>query len=256
MRKLLIAAMLIAITCHAQVEDDVWVGMMDARWTNKCIVYHSFQNGTLVPETGGALTGVVGRAYAVNWGSGFIGKGLVTTVNDFYAKGTMPSMMSGSTEGTWAAWVMVTNTIAKANPATICGSVVPSTNQFRISLYPTTNGIVPYSQIYNGTGSSNRYETGTINYSFDVWRYYVTTYSNGDVRLFVDGYEIPTTTNSVGVGGGIKTVVNSAFIVCGLDWVYRSIKGSVDEVRVYTRAWSAQDVLDMWQYSKWLYNVR
>ena len=92
--------------------------------------------------------------------------------------------------------------------------------------------------------------TSVTNYNDAAWHHVAATYSNsGDVgKLYLDGTEVA----SVAIAGdiSIRTTGDNLTIGAGLGDAGRHFNGKVDEVRIYSRALSADEVTALGDYAE------
>jgi len=247
MRKLLIAALFIAATCHAQMDDYPWIGLADANsWmTRGLVAYYSFQDGT--PVANGYGTDATNyNGASESWAAGYAGQGAAFDGTNDVIRGKFPSL-GGLSEISICCWVKqssaataidvprIVSTVGSGKGAMLIFTYVPDC---KIFLYVSTQTNTYRGEITTGALASN------------AWHFVTATYSNNDARIYVDAVERATTTNSAGTG----TTLADTTIICMGDETYgnRAFMGSVDEVRFYNRALSLDEHQNMFQYYQWL----
>ena len=103
-----------------------------------------------------------------------------------------------------------------------------------------------------GSNGADLFVISPNSYSDDSWHYGVVTYDGTIIRLYVDGVQVGTKSSTAApdVAGNqpfrigansLKTASNS------FNWLY--FNGGIDEVRLWNRAVTAQEVTDQYQSS-------
>ena len=210
-----------------------WAGFVRADLTDGLISYWAFDDGSgaLAEDSAGSNDGTVSGAV---WTTGLIGGALdFDGVDDYVAIG--PGVLPVG-EKSLFAWVKL--------PPVGQGSG----NNYDFFIYnglPSDDkGIV----LYFNDGVNLRWAK-TVSWDFDVaytvaldddkWHFVGVTYDGSIHRLYFDGYEaasspgsdITAITLDEGIGGSESDTIN------------RSFYGKIDEVRIYSRALSTEEVL-------------
>jgi len=176
-------------------------------------------NGTIsgaVPTNG--QTGLSNTAYSFNGSGQYI---TIPTVHDI-AQGTI---------GLWAK----------------LASTQPSVN-FYIFSHPggATNNRIYINTNSTGTSVNSRLGTGTTIGSSSItastWHFLVLTWSGTNATLYIDGTDATTTS----VFSGFTATVPSSYLGCFSNAGGECINGSVDDVRIYTRALNGSEVSSLY----------
>lgn len=191
------------------------------------------------------------------WTNGKFGKGLLFDGSDDYiqipdaAFGNYPT--SGNTSSydrTFSVWFKTTtggvilgqtdNTIPPTQPT----SFVPA-------LYIANSGTVYGSMFWHNDSSFQN--TSSSGYSDGIWHHLVNTYSGGSESLYLDGILVDNQTphNQYGYAADYNYFLGVGFgnTWAGLTNAYHYFAGSLDDMRIYSRALSAPEVLGLYKSS-------
>ena len=109
-------------------------------------------------------------------------------------------------------------------------------NESLYVLYATSGGGQPNWQVM----TNNNFETsGPANLAVNAWTHLATTYDGSSMRLYVNG----TLAASRAISGSVPTTANGPLTIGGNHLWPEWFKGQIDEVRVYSRALSASEVV-------------
>jgi hypothetical protein len=103
------------------------------------------------------------------------------------------------------------------------------------ALYANNGANRPVGQVFSG--GAERDAPGTAALSPNVWTHLATTYDGAALRLFVNGVQVA----SLPYAGSVVSSTGSFRIGGNTIWA-EWFRGLIDEVRVYSRALSAQEL--------------
>ncbi len=158
---------------------------------------------------------------------------------------------------TVAGWFLVNQVPGASSGKSIEGTMISKRDSYALS--PNPDGSLSFYVHVSGGGRSEwrevRTETNPLSYEtyeIGVWQHIVGTYdsSTGALKLYLDGVEKQATT----IAGSIDSSSNPAcigkdFCVANPEITNRFFDGGADEVMIYKRALSAQEVNDLWRAS-------
>jgi len=104
---------------------------------------------------------------------------------------------------------------------------------------------------YYQSGVGWKIKSGGVSLGNNIWRFYTSTWDGATLRLYVDGQ----TDLTLATGGSVETNTEPLNIGrCSAD-SYR-VYGLIGEVRIYSRALSADEILALYNKTKSLYLYR
>jgi hypothetical protein len=207
MKKLLLAAMAVAVIFTAQ-----------AQIPTSGLVYHfPFDNsGTAAVGTGSiapysSTTGVQGGAIQTS----------STT-----SSGALPNLPSGTSARTVSLWFKNTGASFASENIFRYGS---NSNAATFGAYFNLNG----SLSFQGFGSGNDQVINNSTVSLNQWQHLVITLQSGQITVYLNGSQRHTFSKT------LNTVLGNTFHVGGFT-------GQIDELLIYNRALTAQEVLNVY----------
>lgn len=216
--------------------------------------YWSFNEGKLTSATdfsGKGNVGTLTNMESSDWINGKIGKALDFGGTDEYVDvGNSASLTAGvsSTNHSIFAWVKTTATGRNAILAASDTSAGPAVFNGSPGIAFGDSGT--RLQLYIGSGGGGNWRYSSTNISDGVWHHVgYTIDSSYNLTFYLDGATNGTSTNS----SGFQFPAGNKFVI-GTDWysnaVYSPFMGSVDEVRVYSRALSATEVASLYALTR------
>jgi concanavalin A-like lectin/glucanase superfamily protein/Big-like domain-containing protein len=208
----------------------------------------------LAPTSAHAATGLV-AAYGFNQGSGTA----VTDVSGFGNNGTTTGT-TWSTAGKFgsalsfngsSSWVTVPDSASLdlSNGMTLSAWINPTANggPWRTVIFKETGGGMVYALYSNNgagrpTGQVNilgeQNAVGTAAVPANTWTHLATTYDGATLRLFVNGTQVASKTQT----GNIPASTGPLRFGGNSVWSDERFAGLIDEVRVYSRALTAGEI--------------
>jgi hypothetical protein len=132
---------------------------------------------------------------------------------------------SGAANRTLAAWARPTSTSGGIHHVISYGRTGTG-NMFTLSRNGTSAASYTWA---GGPLVANKWNAG-------VWSQIASTYDGTKVRLYFDGVEVANTTQTLTTGTGAGRIASR------MDQNYEEWDGEIDDVRVYSRALSADDI--------------
>jgi hypothetical protein len=189
-------------------------------------------SGTIVNDSSG--NGNNGTISGATWATGKSGSGLSLDGNDCVNKATPSAGLKPSLEVTTAAWVKMS--------ATDTGGAEIVSMGDSYALRVQTSGNIQFFY-YNGTTWKSIITTG-VNVRDGVWHHIVGQKTSTALQIYVDGISKASTPNT-----GTIAYTQGTDLFIGKhgngDTIYDFV-GSIDDVRIYNRALSNQEVLDLY----------
>lgn len=204
-------------------------------------------------------TGSCGGTACPSWTAGKFSAGLqFDGAGDYVLANSTPNI-NGGTQATYEAWVYPTSeaTAGNYNYIVVAGDSSRSTwkpQQCRL-LYWNLSGATT-SEFYMDCGVNNdesyrtRYTGNT--YVINNWYHVVGTFNDGTINLYVNG----VLDNGAGTNGSstINTNADKYVVVGGIQndtfnilSTYGTFNGTIDEVRIYSRALTAAEIKEHYQ---------
>ncbi len=180
-----------------------------------------------------------GTIYGATWTKGSYGYGLYFDGTDDYVDCGNDSSLDITDEITIELWI---------NSDTEKSLIIGKGGNYwtaKYTIYYISQGAFEFSIYTDETGHS-RLGDGVPSVSPNVWHHIVGTYTNGSQKIYIDG----VMTNEKTATGSIETNSSDIYIAQGYidEWVY--FNGTIDEVRIYDRAWTADEVLSYYNATK------
>lgn len=201
-----------------------------------------WKNGTTTDQSGNGNTGtLVNMSTTTSPTIGKIGQALQFNGSSSYVSIPASATLNASSDVTTTAWVYLTSKIAGALGNNIFSKRGGSTNyQFWIrgdGSSPVANQPV----LASWNGSTNVY--GTTALSLNKWYFVAMVHSASSVTFYING--VADGTQSQTIGG---TLSSQAYI--GWDTATVYFAGKMDDVRVYNRSLSAQEIQQLYLLGK------
>ncbi|MEM1951544.1 MAG: phospholipase D-like domain-containing protein, partial [Candidatus Nitrosocaldus sp.] len=138
-----------------------------------------------------------------------------------------------------SAWFRTSSTFTNHAMIVNKGGFDTSTSRLNYGLWITTNGTLRGG--FEESDGTNRFVTSPNTYNDGQWHYAVVTYDGSTLRLYVDGQQVSSlntngaapATDTMPLTIGKNSSTNSRYFI-----------GDIDEVRIYNRALTAQEVND------------
>ena len=235
-RRLNMAAAVLALSAAARADEwSQMIGQTD-QVTQGLVAYYSMRNsGTTVFDewrgnNGGASNGVV-----FSYGNGVVGNGAYFDgVNDYVSIGTR----GFGSSWTVSVWINPVLPISSADPVYGIYSILSGNNSPTLGV--DSLGIVAAGVAIYGDRVGSSY----VWTNFPGWHHVVYTYSSTNLSAWVDGAYL-----------GVKSVSNplsgTALRTVGIRDVepisYHAFKGSLDELRIYSRVLSADEIRQLYR---------
>lgn len=147
------------------------------------------------------------------------------------------------TLATWAKW-----TTSGSHATMLCNFIAGINDGYRIMAY---NGLSIRANYY-GSGGGQISATTPLSYNNGAWHHAVATVDNTQLCLYVDGSlkSTGTWTGSPGVTTTTQNVDIGRHSTTG--WYFN---GTLDDVRIYNRTLSAEDVAALYAYTGFLPSI-
>jgi len=183
----------------------------------------------------------------VNWVQGKYGSALEFDGVDDYVEVEDKSGLDGMSELTVMAWVWYESSTGAGivNKFTaFTGTTVDDSYRFHIN----ESGNIVFQYIVNNTLVS---KTSDVIVSKKRWHFVTCIYDGVEGKLLLGGEEVPLSQNTSDLGGAINECDTPMYIGCLLKntGLYGFADGIIDDVRIYNRALSAEEV-------QWLMHTR
>ena len=212
---------------HAAVSDSGLVG------------YWSFDEGTSTIAhdlSGKGNNGTLSGTTLPTWTNGKLGKALSFNGSSSYISVPSNGAFHPTTDVTVSAWIKPSN---QSGYMGIAGAHTSNSYQ----LFINSNQVV--WDIYNVNGRDLWYSGSTD--PWNTWSHLVATYtaSTGSMNVYING--VPITPHTQSYGAGALQNSASTFLVGWSGYSTEFFNGSIDEVRIYNRALSANDARELYQ---------
>jgi len=220
--------------------------------TNGLISHWAFDetSGTTASDSQGTNDGTLqGGMGDANWVDGQLGPGLEFDGMNDYIDSTDINEMDGASQLSAGAWIFPT---ALTNQDGILQKRLSSFDRFNLKLGGSGVGGTDdiFINLAAGDQNSYAYTTGdfiTINQWYHVFMVFDGT-TSGDanrLKLYIDGIQRTLTFNAA-IPSATADISDNFRIGIDNNSAGRFFTGTIDEVRVYNRALSAQEVLDIY----------
>lgn len=246
---ILILASIIPINFFFDISDQLsyidslqipYVAQVSSALNNGLIVNYTFDEGTgtsitdTVSSRAGTLVG------GPTWIAGKVGSGAIQFDGvDDYIDTSNITTMNGLSAQTVCAWVRLDN-------AALTNQAVMSKISGSSGLFFQVTGA---SSIAYGYNSANFVKSPTGVLQSNTWQYWCGTFDDslgtGKHKIYLDGNLLTTTSN--GTPDSVRTTGSNTenFQVNKLNSYNRWLKGSIDDIRVYNRALSQQEISEL-----------
>jgi len=194
-------------------------------WTSSYRVVYHFPNGTSLSASDSTSNAYTGTITAATAGAGQVDGGVVTSSSHYV---TSPTITAPSGSVTMSAWFKTSST---GTYQMIISAI--NTAQYEVRINDTNKAEVVFN--YPGPGSTVYTTiTGSTTMTDGAWHYIAATYDGTNVRLYVDGAQVGSTSAS-----GYA----DPFTVFRVGGRYNDnsfpFNGTIDEARIHTNAKSA-----------------
>ena len=200
--------------------------------------YWSFDDGSGTvarDSSGNGNDGTLHNMEDADWVDGVSGKCLSFDGDDDYVDLNAADVLSGATEGSISAWVYANNW--DANRMTVFSTETGAAwASLRFVLFTHSDSSLTFS-VADGTNSTqDTCNTGT-GLPSETWLHVVGTFDGSNVKIYINGEEKASISSSITPGTFTPTFT-------GIGWHYdvRYWNGLIDEVRIYNKALTAQEV--------------
>lgn len=141
-----------------------------------------------------------------------------------------------------SVWVNPTSYAVQggANPRVVSQNI-DNNNVFQICLSDLGGVNSAYTAVIYQAGTEHSVASPT-GYTAGIWHHVVLTYAAGTTKIYVDG-ALPSQSSTSGFGKG--TADNVLWVGARSDSL-GFVTGSIDDVRLYNRALTAQEILDLY----------
>ncbi len=238
------AFLLIGVAIFPLVSESANSGIQKMLNNRGLVGYWSFNDGSGTKATDfsgqshvGTLTNIASPATATSgWADGKVARALAFDGTDDFVTGSMSGFNTGTSARTIAGWIKMTDTSSVKVPF-VYGSCGSGNDGKAFGVYLSSSEVLNFW----GCGTAD-FSTG-VTVSTDVWHHIAVTYDGTNVKVYVDGAQAgATTARTLGVGSA-AWVAGSDGSVDTADYPFA---GSIDEVRVYTRALSQSEVASLY----------
>lgn len=156
----------------------------------------------------------------------------------------LPNMTTLSSV-TFSAWIKLTGN-APVNAAYITN--LQGTNSFGVSIHPTGNKL--NTIIYPAT-TTNLYDNTGANMNDSTWHHVVSTWNGTTLTLYKDGTFVGSMALTATNAGG-----STSSIGCNGNGIANTFfPGSIDEVLIENRGWTAEEIKRYYTYAKGRYAI-
>lgn len=173
------------------------------------------------------------------WTTGVRGGGLNLDGSNDYVKLPASNQVLSSTAFTVGAWIKTTTTApayGSGNEGRIITFHRSSVAATALSLFVASGDVS--LMYFNGTTTDTSVKY-TVNYHDNAWHYVSVTY-DGTFRLYYDGVQRATKTDSLSSRGSKNAYIGSYYDA------QRLFTGDVDEVSIYNRVLTSQEISDQY----------
>lgn len=209
----------------------------------------TFEEGagtTTADKTGNGITGTLTNG--PTWSAGKFGKGISFDGTDDYASIASPATLRNQdfTIGFWVKPGTQDNSIIsmldfahESAQGWVIQSEDATTNKYYYFTYRSGGGYQPAGGFGAGIG---------IQYTSDVWQYITYTKRGTTVKGYKNGVEVFTPADAASATVTYGTTEN-LFIGACVSQAARNMTGEIDDVRIYNRALSAQEISNLYNSS-------
>lgn len=205
---------------------------MDATDVSGTTIY---SRGGVVPNSG-AMTGTTNASGIKKQARNFNGTSNVILVS----KDTDQGSLDLTQQVTMSAWIYPTST---QTPMT----VMEKDYDYKGYALYILNGNHLHADVFNGSGTTIA-EGGTIKQN--QWNFVAGTYDGTNIRAYVDGVQVGIAAGPSSIGIPNVSLRFGAWFNLGSGLPERFFKGRMDEVRLYNRALSAQEIANLYNATK------
>ncbi|MFH1509754.1 MAG: LamG domain-containing protein, partial [Candidatus Nealsonbacteria bacterium] len=186
---------------------------------------------------GTVYSGATGTASTTDqmWVDGKYGQALSFDGTDDYVNVSSSQWDPPSANATWEMWFKPAFTIDSSSMASKIQMVLMSRTNSRPNLYFFTDGALRWD-VY--TGVDNVAISITTSFEANRWYYVVATWGSSGQYLYIDGLLEDTDPNTAPPVSGYTNL----YIGERSDYAYDPFNGTIDEVRIYNRALSANEI--------------
>jgi uncharacterized repeat protein (TIGR02543 family) len=208
------------------------------------VAHYTFDegSGTTAADSAGSNTGTL--VNGPTWVAGKVGTGALQFdgVNDKISCGTGVNGLSALTISTWINPV----TVGGRNQGTIVSTMNASSNGW--ALYTSSQKELAFKIDYSTTDLVKMSPITTVTYGGTTWDHYVVTWdgstASSGVHIYKNGVEVSLYRNVSEPVGSRASETSCA--IGNASAGNRQFNGSLDNVRIYSRALSAQEVTDLY----------
>ena len=197
-------------------------------------------SGLIATDSVGDNDGVLSDDVELMWGPGYDGGALVNTAVDTASGVAIPTTGMSATAGTAAMWGYLADPQPETDGRYFFGHTAQGSWADRIQIY-MQEGTTPSRLLDIGLGATHAHDTDIMELPMEEWLHVALTWDNGAYVVYVDGDEV-----SRGTYTGLSTLHGHADIGNdGSSAPYEAFAGLLDEVRIYNRAVSADEVTEI-----------
>jgi len=205
-----------------------------------CWLFNEGAGMKLFDISGYNNTGTLTNMEAADWVQGKRGKALSFDGSDEYVDlGTSAGNFNNTDSFSVSAWINA-NTLNSTNRCIVNRVTGSQANGWEMRI--TTANKVRF--ILASTDANYNGQDTTV-LSTNTWYHVVGTWNGSDAKIFLNGVEdtsTPITQNSVGTITGTRTLAVGANAITSSSY----FPGSIDDVRIYNRALTAQEVKELY----------
>jgi hypothetical protein len=252
MKRLLVAAAILAMLATAHARPRAYsIGQRD-QVTKGLVSYWSMRNsGTTVFDEVGANNGGASNGVAFAYANGIIGQGAwFDSTNDFVQIADAASLrITGDI--TIAAWVNV-QTLSAVRALIAFGAVNDGTDHpatYAVRVF--TNGTVNFHHRKSATSYDANGSVGTV--VAGTWKFITVKVSGTKMSIFSDGALASAATSP---GAPRAVPASGAYLSIGSRQDLTLYHGNIDEVRIYNRALSADEVKQLYRMGATIFQNR
>lgn len=209
-----------------------WVNAIGAEITNGIVGWWKFSEGsgsTTADSSGNGNTGTLSGAAPPTWtGPG----GLKFSAGPSYVDMGTPAVLALTTAGTVSAWIYQTASFPFAFIVSYLSDLVPR-NGYQFLMATPMFGF----QLADAGSAELKPFIPMSNTSFNVWYHVGITWDNTNVIAYLNGNGLAPVAQTV-----TPTTPSVAFRVGSSESAFNNFIGNIDDVRVYNRALSSQEM--------------
>jgi hypothetical protein len=262
MKRLIVILLLLATAAHARPRQ--FAVSQTEQVTKGLVAYWSMRNsGTTVYDETGANNGTAAGGVAFGYANGLVGDGgNFDGADDYVVNAAANFGLNGATKASFGAWVYCAGTTGSILWKHINLPADQSYASFGIAVL--TGGVVR-AVVQNAGGLDYpAWSTGAATMPTNQWTFIMCVWdrvsgNSTDMKIYIDGVSTALSFATNGYTSSFTMQETTHHIVIGAAYAtsYSTLfTGKIDEVRIYNRAITADEVTQLYRMGKTIYNNR